>query len=120
MSGVTFQDPYGFLIRIVSVHPVQDFLIAKPLHGNHSPVAAHLPKLFNFFCQTVFQHFVHSCVNAFIEKWAWCVQDKVCQGIGAGMFFLLFIMFGDPGTVLFIKFQGTYHPLDIVLMDIFG
>ena len=83
-------------------------------------MAAHFPELFYFFYKPVFQHLIHSCVYAFVEKGTGCVQDKVCQGIGAGMFFLLFIMFGDPGTVLFIKFQGAYHSLDIVLMDVLG
>ena len=95
MPGIPFDGLSGLFQRGFALQIGQDFLVAKPLHGNHAPVASHLPKPLYFFHQPLAQHFVYTKVYPFIDAFPQVVQHEVA-GIVSGFFFTLpFIMARD-------------------------
>lgn len=77
-------------------------------------------RLWYFFHQTVFHHFIYALVDAGVEFFPVVIQDEVSEVIGGCFFPLFFVVAGNAFAGELIVFQGANDALDIVGMDFFG
>ena len=119
MPGIELDLRNRLIQRAMPVKIGIDLLVADALRGCGIHPEAAFPKLQGLLYKPVFDHPVHTRINAFIQCLPVSAQHKIAVIKGRMRFpgLLFAVMAGDPASVQLIIFKRPYHTLQIMPVD---